>query len=284
VKARLGQNFLSDRHWQQRVAEAIAVRPSDAVIEIGGGRGALTQHMTGAAELIVIELDEQLATELKARFSSKPNVRIVAGDVLELELRELLQAVKGPGDRPPERRRVVGNLPYYITSPILNRLFDAADLLHDAVLMVQREVGDRIVAEPGSSDYGLLSAMVRFNARPERLLRLPPGAFQPAPEVESSLVRLEFARRETELGVTAAEFRAFLEAAFGKKRKQLVNSLLSAGAAEGKSALSDGGEDSRARSMNIRRALGAVGAGERSRAEQLTVEQLAALARILRGR
>jgi 16S rRNA (adenine1518-N6/adenine1519-N6)-dimethyltransferase len=194
------------------------------VIEIGPGKGAITEILAGrAGRLVALELDRELAPMLKARFRDQANVEIVETDVLEAELAEFV----------PERETadVIGNLPYYITSDILLQLFAAgnAGKLHRAVVMMQREVAERVAAEPGNREWGLLSATAQMSARVEMLFTLPPGAFSPPPEVYSTVLRLEFAARFEELGVDAAGFDRFLKACFAQKRKTLGNNLRAAG-------------------------------------------------------
>jgi 16S rRNA (adenine1518-N6/adenine1519-N6)-dimethyltransferase len=190
------------------------------VIEIGPGHGAITSILAARCRrLIAIELDPALAAELRFRFRAAPQVGIVEADILDVDLAALIP--------PSESADVVGNLPYYITSPILMRLFAAGTrgLLARAVLMMQREVADRLAAAPGCREYGLLSATAQINAHVEKLFTLPPAAFSPPPEVFSTVLRLEFAPRFDELGVDAVGFDAFLHRCFAQKRKTLVNNL-----------------------------------------------------------
>jgi 16S rRNA (adenine1518-N6/adenine1519-N6)-dimethyltransferase len=223
-KPRLGQNFLVDDAARQAIADAIGAIGDRTVIEIGPGHGAITSILSGRCRrLIAIEVDRALAAELRFRFRAQPQVEIVEADVLAVDLAAL--APQG------ETADVVGNLPYYITSQILLKLFaaGACGILARAVLMMQREVADRVAAAPGGRDYGLLSATVQMNARVETLFTLPPEAFSPPPEVYSTVLRLEFAPRFSELGVDAAGFDAFLKACFAQKRKTLANNLRAAG-------------------------------------------------------
>ena len=209
---------------RQAIADAIGAIGDRTVIEIGPGHGAITSILSGRCRrLIAIEVDRALAAELRFRFRAQPQVEIVEADVLAVDLAAL--APQG------ETADVVGNLPYYITSQILLKLFaaGACGILARAVLMMQREVADRVAAAPGGRDYGLLSATVQMNARVETLFTLPPEAFSPPPEVYSTVLRLEFAPRFSELGVDAAGFDAFLKACFAQKRKTLANNLRAAG-------------------------------------------------------
>jgi 16S rRNA (adenine1518-N6/adenine1519-N6)-dimethyltransferase len=222
-KPKLGQNFLIDEAARQAIADALGDVSARTVIEIGPGHGAITAILAARCQgLIAIEVDHALAAELRFRFREQPQVEIVEADILEVDLATLVP--------PGESAEVVGNLPYYITSPILMRLFSvgACGLLARAVLMMQREVADRISAAPGCREYGLLSATTQINARVETLFTLPPTAFSPPPEVFSTVLRLEFAPRFGELGVDAAGFDAFLRRCFAQKRKTLANNLRAA--------------------------------------------------------
>jgi 16S rRNA (adenine1518-N6/adenine1519-N6)-dimethyltransferase len=219
-KPKLGQNFLVDEAAQQSIVDALGDVSSRTVIEIGPGHGAITSILAARCRrLIAIELDPALAAELSFRFRAQPQVEILEADILEVDF----DALVSPG----ENADVVGNLPYYITSPILMRLFAAGTrgLLARAVLMMQREVADRVSAAPGCREYGLLSATAQINAHVEKLFTLPPEAFSPPPEVFSTVLRLEFAPRFGELGVDAAGFEAFLRQCFAQKRKTLANNL-----------------------------------------------------------
>lgn len=204
--------------------DALGAVGDRTVVEIGPGHGAITSILAGRCRrLIAIELDRAFAAELRFRFRDQPQVEIVEADVLTVDLAALLP--------PGEAADVVGNLPYYITSQILLKLFAAGarGTLARAVLMMQREVADRVAAAPGGRDYGLLSATAQMNARVETLFTLPPEAFSPPPEVYSTVLRLEFAPRFAELDVDAAGFDAFLKVCFAQKRKTLANNLRGAG-------------------------------------------------------
>jgi 16S rRNA (adenine1518-N6/adenine1519-N6)-dimethyltransferase len=222
-KPKLGQNFLIDDEARNAIADALGALGERTVIEIGPGHGAITAILAARCRrLIAIEVDPALAAELRFRFREEPQVEVVEADVLDVDFAALLQQ--------DESADVVGNLPYYITSPILLRLFAAGTrgLLARAVVMMQREVADRLAAAPGCREYGLLSATTQINARVETLFTLPPAAFSPPPDVFSTVLRLEFAPRFVELGVDAAGFDAFLHRCFAQKRKTLANNLRAA--------------------------------------------------------
>ncbi|HXE06392.1 MAG TPA: 16S rRNA (adenine(1518)-N(6)/adenine(1519)-N(6))-dimethyltransferase RsmA [Acidobacteriaceae bacterium] len=234
-KPKLGQNFLVDDSARTAIADALGDVRNRTVLEIGPGHGAITSILTTRCRrLIAIELDPTLVTELQLHFRHAFNVEILHADILKTDLASLVP--------PTETIDIVGNLPYYITSDILLHLFASArgkadpsrsaisrPLIHHAVIMVQREVADRLAAEPGSRDYGLLSATAQLHARVDKLLTLPPTAFSPPPDVHSTVLRLTFAPRFRELHVDAAGFDTFLKASFAQKRKTLVNNLRAAG-------------------------------------------------------
>lgn len=222
-KPKLGQNFLIDEAARVRIADALGDVSASTVIEIGPGHGAITSVLARRCpRLLAIELDRALAAELRFKFHEQPNVEIVELDVLEADFASLLAT--------GERASIVGNLPYYITSDILLKLFAASrsGLLTRAVLMMQREVAERVAASPGVRDYGLLSATAQIHAQIEELFTLPPSAFSPPPEVYSTVIRLEFAPRFVELGVDPEGFDRFLHTVFAQKRKTLANNLRAA--------------------------------------------------------
>ncbi len=187
ARRRFGQHFL-DASWSSRVLEAAAFAPGDHVIEIGPGRGALTVPLAGAvAALTAVEIDRDLVPGLRGRLPA--HARVIQGDFLDVPAEVLFE------DGSAEPWRVIGNLPYNVSSPILFRLLELArpgGRLRDATLMLQREVAERVASPPGTRRYGALSIMVQLDADVEPLLTLPPGAFRPAPEVWSSVIRLRF--------------------------------------------------------------------------------------------
>jgi 16S rRNA (adenine1518-N6/adenine1519-N6)-dimethyltransferase len=229
-KPKLGQNFLSDIGAAEKIIDALGDISQKLVVEIGPGQGALTKTLAKrAGRLIAIELDRLMATELRYNYSRFPHVEILEGDILKIDFRTVLHRTIGPLNdlRPlkPSRASVIGNLPYYITSDILLHLFEFHDQFDAMVIMVQREVADRIAAQPGSRDYGLLSATAQLYCRVDNLFTLPPGAFTPPPKVHSSVLRLTVAPRFQELSVEPKTFIPFLKVAFAMKRKTLLNNL-----------------------------------------------------------
>lgn len=265
AKSRLGQNFLRDQMAVQRIVSAAGPLEGKTVVEIGPGDGAITSRLAAAAgKLVALEFDARLAGELQERFRNEiaaERVEIRHEDVLEFDFSALAREAG-------QRLVVVGNLPYYITSPILLRLAAHANALEVAVLMVQREVADRVTAKPGNRDYGLLTVAMELYGKTEPLFTLPPEAFVPPPQVHSTVFRWRFAPRIEELGVDETAFIGFLKQAFAQKRKTLTNNLKAAGYLAGDAAAAMERADVKAQ----------------ARAEELSLERLAGLFRDLAGK
>jgi 16S rRNA (adenine1518-N6/adenine1519-N6)-dimethyltransferase len=266
----LGQHFLDQEEYARRIVEALGDVSQSTVLEIGPGRGILTEQLAKRARrLIAVEMDRVLAAQLRLRFGMYRNIEIIEADVLAIDIDSLFGPKPGLG-RPgielkPEAVKVVGNLPYYITSDIVLRLFKFAKYFDSMVIMVQREVADRIAAEPGGREYGMLSATAQLHARVEKLFTVPPGAFSPPPKVFSAVLRLTMDPQQQRLGVVGAGFIDFLRLSFGQKRKTLWNNL--------KGSYEDG---------QLKRALAAAKVKPTARAETLSLEQSAAIFRALR--
>lgn len=226
-KPKLGQNFLIDPGARLRIVEALGDISSGTVLEIGPGRGALTDLLaTRARRLIAVELDRALGPRLTEKWKHAEHVRIHQGDILQTDLGNLVNVTFGKSSATEYAPLVVvGNLPYYITSDILLHIFEHASSIARAVLMVQDEVADRIAAKPGSRDYGVLSATSQMHATIDKLFELPPDAFSPAPEVDSAVIRLQMCPRFHELQVERTDFLRFLQRCFRQKRKTLWNNL-----------------------------------------------------------
>jgi len=264
-KPKLGQHFLNDSSAGLRIVQALGDLSQTTVLEIGPGRGALTSVLARhARRLIAIETDRVLAAQLRMNFSLRPNVEIIEGDILAIDFNTLFGPKPGstrPGiDQAPAKVRVVGNLPYFITSDILLRLFDNHKYFDEIVLMVQKEVADRLAARPGTSEYGLLSATAQLYARIEKLFTLAPGAFSPPPKVNSTVVRVVISPQLETLGVKPEEFIRFLKLSFAQKRKTLWNNL----------KVKYGSED-------LKRAMAAAKVKDSARAEALSLGQSASL-------
>ncbi len=221
-KPKLGQNFLTDPAAIRAIVDALGDVSGKTVLEIGPGQAALTEILAGRAQrLIAVELDRELAPSLRQQFASNPNVEILEQDILDVDLANLVA--------PGTQLTVIGNLPYYLTSDILLRLFSWHALISQAVVMIQREVADRVAASPGSREYGMLSATAQMYARVDKLFTLPPQAFSPPPEVFSTVLRLTMQPQFSALGVDPGPFQTFLRQSFAQKRKTLANNLRAAG-------------------------------------------------------
>jgi 16S rRNA (adenine1518-N6/adenine1519-N6)-dimethyltransferase len=274
-KPKLGQHFLASDSFALQIVDALGPVSQNTVLEIGPGRGVLTSLLAKRVRrLIAVELDRVLAAQLRLRFGMFSNVEVIEADILSVDFDSLFGPKPGlrrPGiEFKPEPVKVIGNLPYGITSDILLRLFDYAKYFETIVILVQREVADRIAAAPGSRDYGLLSATAQLYARVEKLFTLPPGAFAPPPKVHSTALRLTMAPRQKELGLDGdssiqAGFIDFLKLSFGQKRKTLWNNL-----------------KSRYPECDLRAALTRAKVKPAARAETLSLDESAALFRALR--
>jgi 16S rRNA (adenine1518-N6/adenine1519-N6)-dimethyltransferase len=266
-RPKLGQNFLHDHGAARKIVDALGDVSERNVVEIGPGQGILTELLLPrAGRLVCIELDRVLAAQLRLKHARAENLEIIEADVLKVNFPALLTERPTPliTRVAPGQADVVGNLPYYITSDILLRLFEFHEFFDKIVIMVQREVADRIAAKPGNSEYGLLSATAQLYTKVEKLFTLPPGAFAPPPKVHSSVLRLTVAPRFQELGVKPEPFIEFLKQNFAQKRKTLVNNLRGLYA-----------------EAHVRAALKGAGARPDVRAEALTLEKAAAIFREL---
>lgn len=218
AKKSLGQNFLVDPGIQRRIVDAIDPGPTDEVLEIGPGKGALTQHLVGRVRrLVLVELDDALAHALRDRYADDPSVTVVHRDFLQVDPAELVDD--------PERLKVIGNIPYNITTPILFHLLERRPRPSQIVVMVQREVADRIVAEPGSRTYGALAVGVQLVADAERVLHVGRGAFRPRPDVDSTVVRIRPHDPPRLSPADEAATRNLTRIAFGQRRKQFQRIL-----------------------------------------------------------
>jgi 16S rRNA (adenine1518-N6/adenine1519-N6)-dimethyltransferase len=229
-RPKLGQNFLTDKRVATRIVEALGDVSAKVVVEIGPGRGPLTDLLaTRAKRLIAIELDRVLAAQLRMKYTRRDHIEIIEADVLSVHFDTVLGprpgALTGIANPQFEKARVIGNIPYYITSELLLHLFDYYSWFDSMILMVQLEVAKRLAAKPGSRDYGLLSATAQLYAEIEKLFVVPPGAFAPAPEVHSAVLRLTLQPQWERLQVDPASFIDFLKLSFGQKRKTLMNNL-----------------------------------------------------------
>jgi 16S rRNA (adenine1518-N6/adenine1519-N6)-dimethyltransferase len=221
AKKSLGQNFLTDPDYIQRIIKAVDPKPGDTVCEIGPGRGALTDKLVeSGATIITIELDRELAEELSERYKAKRDFQVIEQDALEIDFRRF----KPGRDSEAVDLKLVANLPYYISTAILQRLANQRSAFSTLVLMFQKEVVNRIVAPPGSSERGFLTVIVEAAFNVEPLFDVPPTAFRPVPKVQSAVVRLT--PKPASL-LDGEAFRNLVSTAFAQKRKTILNNLKS---------------------------------------------------------
>ncbi|MGE5589106.1 MAG: 16S rRNA (adenine(1518)-N(6)/adenine(1519)-N(6))-dimethyltransferase RsmA [Bacillota bacterium] len=255
---RLGQNFLVDPRVLEAILAAADLAPEDVVLEVGPGLGVLTEALAArAGAVMALELDPGLLGILRERLAERKNVRLIHGDALKEDLAALLDEAADGG---PGCSKVVANLPYYITTPFLMRLLEETPGWERAVLMVQREVADRLLASPGGKDYGVLTLSVRYHARAELVTPVSRRAFWPSPEVESAVVRL-FRRQQPPVPASPRTLFACIRAGFSQRRKTLANAL---GAGFGRERAAA--------------ALEAAAIDGRRRAETLSLEEFSAVA------
>jgi 16S rRNA (adenine1518-N6/adenine1519-N6)-dimethyltransferase len=265
ARQRLGQHFLADIDWREQIARAVGVSPHSPLhseptspesycwIEVGAGHGEMTEHLAATgASVYAVEFDAQLAARLQKLAKKIPNLTVVQGDILETDLSALAAS---------RRIRLYGNLPYYITSPILHHFFLFADQIDEIHIVIQEEVAQRLAAKPENKQYGYLSVVTQLYTRPELVLRIPRNAFSPPPEVGSALVTLRLPGERAKLYLRdELDFLDFVKLCFSQKRKTLVNNLRSI-----------------ADPKTVREILAARNLRPDTRAEQLTVAQFAAI-------
>jgi 16S rRNA (adenine1518-N6/adenine1519-N6)-dimethyltransferase len=263
-RKRFAQHFL-ESPWVQKLVAAVGATSEDSILEIGPGRGAITRPLAAAARrLLAVEIDRDLAADLEA--AALPNVTVITGDVLSVDLLPVLTDWLGEAPGPSNQVRVVGNLPYNISSPILFMLLDLAarsNGLRDALLMLQKEVADRLVAKVGTGDYGVLTVLTAVHADVTRVLSLPPGAFRPQPKVHSAVVRLSFRPSPVEIADHDLLVR-MVRTMFTQRRKTSGNALKGFGIERGVDAV---------------QALKSAGIDPQRRPETLELREMAALAR-----
>ena len=252
ARQQLGQHFLANPSWRERIVRTLRLADGGVWIEIGAGHGEMTQSLAGASrKALAIESDAHLVEDLQERAAEWPGVQVISGDALSLDLGKLAGS----------RFSVYGNLPYYITSPLLHHLFRFADQIDSIHIVIQLEVAARIAAKPGRRAYGYLSALCQYYTQPEIKFRIPPGAFRPPPRVSSALVEMKLPGQRAGLAIRdEARFLAFVQICFGQKRKTLRNNLRTLLPSERSEAV-----------------LESCGIREDARAEQLSLRQFANL-------
>ena len=261
---KFGQNFLIDTHVLEKIIDAAGITKDDFVLEIGPGIGTMTQYLCeNAREVAAVEIDNNLIPILKDTLKEYDNVEVIHEDILKVDIQELAQR-KNQG-RPI---KVVANLPYYITTPIIMGLFESHVPIASITIMVQKEVADRMQAGPGSKDYGALSLAVQFYAKPEIVTNVPPNCFMPRPNVGSAVIRLT--RHETVPVDVLDEKMMFriIRASFNQRRKTLANGLNNA-------------PDIPLSKEQIQESITALGIPVNIRGEALTLEQFAKLSNIM---
>ena len=263
-KKALGQNFLTDRNILSRILESTGMADGDRILEVGPGRGDLTRLLAEkGAQVLAVELDRQLVPLLESEFADRENVEIVQADILDTDLRELLLS------RWEGKWKVAANLPYNISSQILIKFLDNRGLFSRLVLMLQREVGERLIAPPSCKEYGILSVFCRLHFDIYREFLVKPGSFYPVPKVDSVVLRFDsLPAPRVDVG-DEAFFRQVVRSAFGQRRKTLWNCLKSAGLAADGKALTE--------------ALSCCGIDGKRRGETLSLAEFAALSRTLQG-
>jgi 16S rRNA (adenine1518-N6/adenine1519-N6)-dimethyltransferase len=264
---KFGQNFLIDEHVLDKIIDAAQIKETDCVLEIGPGIGTMTQHLAErAGKVICVEIDNNLIPILEDTLSSYSNVKVVHGDVLKIDLKELIDL---EGENRP--LKVVANLPYYITTPIIMGLFESDLPLEGITVMVQKEVAMRMKAEPSSKDYGALSLAVQYYSNPSIAANVPPNCFIPRPKVGSAVIHLQrYKEPPVQVNDEKLMFR-LIRASFNQRRKTLVNSL------KNSPELSFSKEE-------IVQVLQANGLSETIRGEALSLEQFAALSNTFSNR
>ncbi len=263
----LGQNFLTNSDILIGIAEAAELTSEDLVLEIGPGLGVLTAELAKAAGMVVaVEIDRRLIPALNENLKGYPNIYIINEDILKINVEEVLAAVvaaKG-GSFIPASLKIIANLPYYITTPIVMKLLESKIKAKAMVFMVQKEVADRMKAKPGGKDYGALSVAVQYYSSPSAVMEVPPQSFIPQPDVESTVVKLDIYEHPPVDLHDQDLFFCVVKAAFGQRRKTLVNALNNAGCF----------------SLNkeqIKEMLEKMGIGENQRGETLSIMQYAQL-------
>ena len=256
ARKRFGQHFLHDRSVLDRIVREIAPKPEQALLEIGPGRGALTERLIGQCRTLdAIEIDRDLAAQLRARWGAPQAFELHEADALDFDLAALARMRGG-------RLRVIGNLPYNISTPLLFHLADYAAQIRDIHVMLQKEVVERMVAAPGDSNFGRLSVMLQYRFELEKLLDVPALAFDPVPKVDSAVIRLTPWRPQRYIARDEAQFARVVATAFSQRRKTLRNSL---------------------RKLIAEPAFTALGISPTARAQDLSVAQFIALADHLTG-
>ena len=270
LRKTLGQNFLTDKNIVDAIVATIDPHPDDLIIEIGPGIGVISNELAPRCKrYVAIEIDNRLIPILEDTLNEHDNIKIINADVLKVDIGKLIEEEKKESNSPLNRVKIVGNLPYYITTPIImhileNQNFSAENFIESMTFMMQKEVADRLSSQAGSKEYGAITLAVNFYARCEEAVRVPSGAFMPPPKVASSVVKL-IMRRTPVVEVRDVDlYFALIRASFNQRRKTLLNSLMTCGYVESKAMLKE--------------ALKAAGIDPGRRGETLTNEEFAHIA------
>jgi len=262
-KKRLGQNFLYQRNIILQIISKINLSPDDIFLEIGAGSGYLTQELAGKVKkLFAVEIDKEAFAILEEKFKDKSNVQLINADFMELDLRKIMPIA----DCQMPNIKIVGNIPYYITTPIIEKLIENKDIVEKAYLTVQKEVADRITAKEGSKIYGSLSVFVQFYADARMLLKINRGNFFPVPDVDSALIGLDFKKKNSIQVKDEQLFFKIVHAGFSQRRKMLIKNLKRELGTE---------------NWELEEAFKAIGIGEKARAEDISILNFAKLSDIL---
>ncbi len=262
-----GQNFLIDLHVLDKIIRAADIGPDDCVLEIGPGIGTMTQYLCEhAGRVAAVEIDKNLIPVLQETLAEYHNIEIINEDILKLDIAALVQ--RENGGRPV---KVVANLPYYITTPIIMGLFESHVPIDSITVMVQKEVADRMQASPGGKDYGALSLAVQYYAKPQIVANVPPNCFMPRPTVASSVIRLERYEQPPVVVEDEQLLFAIIRASFNQRRKTLANGLTNAA-------------DLHFTKEQVQDAIEELGVSADIRGEKLSLLQFAQLSDILKGR
>lgn len=274
AKKSLGQNFLTDHQVARRIVDAVSATRTDTIVEIGPGTGALTGMLAKrSGHLVAVEIDARLAEGLRRTIVAE-NIKIVTADALILNWNELIDDAKSTLKLSPEadealsRVRIVANLPYYISTPIVEKLLSFRRRILDMTLMLQKEVADRITSEPGGKEYGYLSVMVQYYCVATKLFEVPPTAFTPEPKVDSAVIRLRVREQPPVEVSDERRFFALVRACFAQRRKTVLNNLKVAAA-------------SQPFSRDVQVALEAASVAPQRRAETMSLAEFAGLCEAL---
>ncbi|MFA6309021.1 MAG: 16S rRNA (adenine(1518)-N(6)/adenine(1519)-N(6))-dimethyltransferase RsmA [Clostridia bacterium] len=228
----LGQNFLNDRDVVMKIIDSGDIEKNDLIVEIGSGTGTMTEEIAGRArEVIAVEIDKHLIPSLTENLKEVKNVTILNEDILKIDISKMLEIYRSPADsdEKPLIVKVMANLPYYITTPIIMKLLEDKLGINKMVFMVQKEVADRMIAKPGKKDYGALSVAVQYYSKPQKMFDVPPSCFIPQPKVDSTVIVLDVYDTPPYDIKNVKLFFRIIKASFAQRRKTLVNALFNSG-------------------------------------------------------